>query len=67
VGVMAFLKRTKNWSGVYPKLKVAMAFLKYAEITVASIQLTLKKTTTYVVHVEEIFDKYLNQNCTNET
>jgi hypothetical protein len=41
VGVMAFLKGTKNWSGVFPKLKVAMAFLKYAKIAVASIQLTL--------------------------
>jgi hypothetical protein len=38
---MAFLKRTKNWSGIFPKLKVAMAFLKYAEIALASIQLTL--------------------------
>jgi hypothetical protein len=38
---MAFLKRTKNWSGVFLKLKVVIAFLKYAEIEVASIQLTL--------------------------
>jgi hypothetical protein len=37
---MASIKHTQNCGGVFPKLKVAVAFLKYADIVVASIQLT---------------------------
>jgi hypothetical protein len=43
---MAFFKHTWNWSGIFLKLEIAMVFLKYAEIAVASIQLTLKKPRT---------------------
>jgi hypothetical protein len=37
-----YIKGTHNWSGVFPKLRIAMAFLKFVEIAMVSIQLTLK-------------------------
>jgi hypothetical protein len=37
---MTYLKGTHIWSGIFPKLRVAMAFLNFAEIAMASIQLT---------------------------
>jgi hypothetical protein len=39
--VMASIKGTHNSSGIFSKLKVVVAFLKYAKVVVASIQLTL--------------------------
>jgi hypothetical protein len=39
--VMASAKGRENYSGIFLKLKVAMAFLKYAKIAVASIKITL--------------------------
>jgi hypothetical protein len=38
---MASIKGTDNSSGIFSKLKIAVAFLKFVEITMASIQLTL--------------------------
>jgi hypothetical protein len=43
MGVMASIKCTHNYNGVFPKLKFIVVFLKYAEIAMASIQLTLTK------------------------
>jgi hypothetical protein len=37
---MAYLKGTYICNGIFPKLRVAMAFLNFAEIAMASIQLT---------------------------
>jgi hypothetical protein len=43
---MASIKRTQNCGGIFPKLKVTLVFFKYANIVVASIQLTPKKNDT---------------------
>jgi hypothetical protein len=40
-GVMVSTKDTRICSGIFPKLEVAVAFLKFVEIAMASIQLTL--------------------------
>jgi hypothetical protein len=37
---MAYLKGTHICSGIFPKLRVAMAFLNFVEIAMASVQLT---------------------------
>jgi hypothetical protein len=42
MGVMAYIKCTHNCSGIFPKLRIAVAFLKFTEIAMASIQLTLQ-------------------------
>jgi hypothetical protein len=39
---MASIKHTHNYSGIFPKLRIAVTFLKFAEIAMAFIQLTLK-------------------------
>jgi hypothetical protein len=44
--VMATIKGRENCSGIFRKVKVTVAFLKYAKIAVASIKLTLAATGT---------------------
>jgi hypothetical protein len=41
---MASIKYTHNCNDLFLKLKVVVAFLKYAKIAMASIQLTLDHT-----------------------
>jgi hypothetical protein len=56
---MAYLKGTHICSGIFPKSRVAMAFLNFAEIAMASIQLTLisysrrKHENIYVRYISE--------------
>jgi hypothetical protein len=40
---MASIKCTYNCSGVFPKLKIIVVFLKFAKIAMAFIQLTLSE------------------------
>jgi hypothetical protein len=47
VGVMASIKYTYNWNGVFAKLKVVVMFFKYTKM--ASIQLTLFKLSQNIL------------------
>jgi hypothetical protein len=51
---MASIKYTHNCSGVFPKLKVVVAFLKYAKVAMASIQLTLSEKSIAPNFISEI-------------
>jgi hypothetical protein len=54
VDVMASIKPTQNCNGVFSNLIVVVAFLKYAKVAMASIQLT--HTYIYTDLLETDFD-----------